>query len=54
MIRLVDAPEDLFSDPFIAPISLPIEIYDLENQNGTAVSIFKTDFYIYTRNFIFS
>jgi hypothetical protein len=40
MIKLVDAPENLFRDPFVAPIDLPTEISNLDNQDGTAVSIF--------------
>ncbi|KAL7018273.1 hypothetical protein ACKWTF_010700 [Chironomus riparius] len=37
MIKLVDAPEDLFFDSSVAPISLPFEYYDLVNQTGTVI-----------------
>jgi hypothetical protein len=40
MIKLVDVPEDLFNDPSVAPISLPVEYVDLVNETGTIVSSF--------------
>lgn len=39
MIKLVDAPENLFLDPFVSPIALPSKITNLVQRTGTIVSI---------------
>ena len=55
MMKLVDAPEDLYFDPSVAPISLPFEYYDLVNQTGTVVSILSSYLLtFYLKIFIFA
>ena len=53
MMRLVDAPENLFDDPFVAAIPLPDKISNLAQQAGTIVSISMSRDYINFWNLIF-
>ena len=47
LMKLINAPENLFSDPFVAPIALPTENFNLFDTFGTIVSLL---YFFFTNN----